>query len=60
MKHVAELADVAAKLEEKVRKIQELEEKLQQISDSGNGDVGKDTCLSPSNVDGANDDVGME
>ncbi len=51
--HDAELAHVTKKLEEKVREVHELRHKLQHMTDSGIAEVGEDTSLSPSNVDGA-------
>jgi hypothetical protein len=51
--HVAELADVTEKFEEKIKEVHELQQKLQHMTDSDIAEVGEDTSLSPSNVDGA-------
>ncbi len=53
MMHVVELADVTKKFEEKVIEVHELQKKLQHMTDSGIAQVGEDTSLSPSNVNGA-------
>ena len=54
MMHAAELADVTEKFEEKVREVLDLQQKLQNMTDSGIAQTGVDTSPSPSNVDGAN------
>jgi hypothetical protein len=54
MMHAAELADVTEKFEEKVREVLDLQQKLQNMTDSGIAQAGVDTSPSPSNVDGAN------
>ncbi len=53
MMHVAELANVTEKFEEKVREVHELQQKLQHMTDSGIAQVGEDASPSPSIVDGA-------
>ncbi len=52
--HVAELVDITKKFEEKIKEVHELQHKLQHLTESGIAEVGEETSLSPSNVDGAN------
>ncbi len=51
--HAAELVDVTEKFEEKANEVHELPQKLHHMTDSGIAEVGEDTSLFPSNVDGA-------